>query len=37
MKRTMKTMLALMAGFCFSVNMFANVEGDDPQKKKYAN
>ena len=37
MKRTMKTMLALMAGLCVSLSSLANVDGDDPQKRKYAN
>ena len=38
MKRKTCMALAMMMGLCFSVNLFANVEGnDDPQKKKYAN
>ena len=37
MKRKTRMVLAMVAGLCFSMNLFANAGEDDLQKKKYAN
>ena len=36
-RKTCMTSLAMAIGLCFSVSLFANVEVDENQKKKYAN
>ena len=37
MKRKTRMVLAMVAGLCFSMNLFANAGEDDLKKKKYAN
>ena len=36
-RKTCMTSLAMAIGLCFSMSLFANVEVDENQKKKYAN